>query len=511
MSGFNDMIYSAGSSLNSIDFNNQLISSQQQCGLIYSTYTSGEPAWSKALLCYKGAHVLDIGTLSNGNLIALVTYHNKLQVEDQQLISNNTDTLWSDNHALVCLNSQGQLQWMKNTTGASPYWGKLAITPSDEIILSGFCADVENFFSTDPISTLDSTQVWTPWGQAVWTYRHDYFGYIAKLSQDGTPLWVKASDGFVNDITVRPNGSVLIAGYLNGTSNIQENIIQPFGTETGYIAQFDSNGDFNWIKRFGGSANDNRLRGVTLDPDGNIYATGSILGNNVQIEGYDSFLWSECNAILIKLDANGNVLWYRVMGVDGWNNDEPNFNSGMNLRYGNNGIFLTGYFSNFISNGGFNLYRDGAPDLFLMHFDDQGICNYAKNYVTYGWNMGADLLYVNDDLYLCGYSYGENWSSAEPSYCLLGKIGSSELVLSNNEEKDNTNGFRVFPNPCNDQLQITNSATTNSEYHIFDSTGQLIRIEKTRGNTFISTEDFPSGIFYLTDISTGFTMKILKR
>ncbi len=508
---YNDLLFAAGSTTDTIEFNDTIFNNSIKTAVIYSMQEDGTSNWSKVLRSPKGSHLLDLGIMSNGNIIALVKYGNRLELDDQVLESNNLDSIYSDNHAVVCLDGLGNLEWWRNTSGASPFWGKLAISSGDEIVLSGFCADIENFFSVNPINTLDSSQIWTPWGQSFWTYHHDYFAYLAKLSPTGEPLWVKENGGYVSDVVVNPNGQIFTAGYINEITGFQSTEIVPFGTETGYVCQFNENGDFQWIKRFGGSANDNRMRGIALDPEGNVYATGSVLGNNVQIEGYETIPWSETNGLIVKLNANGDVVWYKLIGIDGWNLDEPNFNSGMCLAYGNDGVFVSGYAYNYINNDGFQLWSEGAPDLFVMHFNENGICNYAKNHVTWGWNMGADILFSEGDVYICGYSYLENWSSAEPSYSIIGKIGASDIILSSKNQTLTKASFSVFPNPCEEFLSVQTGSMEGIEFHIFNSQGQLVHVEKTRGNGSIDIRNLPSGYYLITDISTGLSRSFLKR
>jgi hypothetical protein len=48
------------------------------------------------------------------------------------------------------------------------------------------------------------------------------------------------------------------------------------GQHDAFLSQFDTNGNFNWVKTWGGSGDDQS--GVALDKSGNVYTAGGFVG-----------------------------------------------------------------------------------------------------------------------------------------------------------------------------------------------------------------------------------------
>ncbi len=509
LSQLNDRMVAGGSAFSEIYFGENSIACNTETALLYCMDLSGNMLWSKALTSEVASTLIDIDFMSDGSMVALVHYKNNLTIDDLTITTNNADTFFSDNQAIIRLDAGGELIWWKNTS-ASSLLGKLAVSPQDEIIISGHCADTLNFMTTEVIETLDSVLVSTPTGETYWSYFHQQWPYISKLDSDGNMLWIKDSDGFVNDIKVNEAGQIFITGFFQQSAIIQNQTFTNYGTDTGFLSHFDSAGNLQWLKRVGGSANDNRLQALEFDPQGNIYVSGSVLGNNVRIDNFDTVPWSEHNAFIGKLNEEGNFIWYRILGEDNQGFDEPNYNSGMAMSYGDNGIYLTGFFSNHLVADMCDLWNEGAHDLFVAHFNDNGYCNYGRKHVTYGWNEGNGITFLNGDLYISGYTYLENWSTVFPSHLLLGKISAQNISL-NNFELVNQDSFDVYPNPCSIDLIIVSSDNLNSTYSILDNTGKVVREESINHLQSIYIGDLPQGHYIILDKKSGYRKSFIKK
>lgn len=508
LSQSNNRIITGGSTFSNINFGESSLSCSNETALLYCMDVSGNLLWNKALHSDVGATLLDVDFMSDDSFVALVHYRKNLTVNNVTIETNNADTFFSDNHAVIRFDSNGEIIWWKNTAAASSF-GKLAISPQDEIIMSGHCVDTLNFITSETIETLDSVLVYTPSGESFWQYFHEHWPYISKLDSNGNLLWIKDSDGFVNDIKVNDNGQIFVTGFYHQIAAIQNQSFSNYGTETGFISRFDSNGNLQWLRRVGGSANDNRLQALQFDPQGNVYVTGSVLGNNVQIENFDTLPWSEHNAFIGKLNDVGDFIWYRILGEDDVVFEEPNYNSGLAMSYGDNGMYVTGYFSNHLVADMCDLWNDGAHDLFVLHINDNGYCNYGRKHVTYGWNEGNGISFLDGDLFISGYTYLENWSSAFPSYALIGKISAENIVLNNFEFKTNAS-FEVYPNPCSNYLSFDVKERDKISYRIFDNSGRVLRDGDNRSNQSIYVGDLPNGNYHIMDKTSGIQRSFIK-
>lgn len=136
------------------------------------------------------------------------------------------------------------------------------------------------------------------------------------------------------------SGNTFIAGTFSG-NNIDfdpgPNTYNLSGGNSGdiYITKFDMYGDWTWTKKVGNATQADYVQGLTVDPSGNIYVTGSFTGtvdfdpgigtnNLISAGGRDGFI--------LKLDNNGDFIDAKRLGGTG--NDEIGhikINSGGNI------------------------------------------------------------------------------------------------------------------------------------------------------------------------------------
>lgn len=108
---------------------------------------------------------------------------------------------------------------------------------------------------------------------------NDMFGYTAKLDAAGNFVWVKKRKGTNYDITLDAAGNNYTTGMFTGLTDFDPgsgtvNLAAAGGTDI-FVTRLDSNGDFGWVKGFGGSSFDKGYA-IAVDPAGkNIYTGGS--------------------------------------------------------------------------------------------------------------------------------------------------------------------------------------------------------------------------------------------
>ena len=139
-----------------------------------------------------------------------------------------------------------------------------------------------------------------------------------------TTQWVKSCGGPNSDkginIGVDALGFVYIGGYFNGSATFGAYTVNSAGPSDKdfFVAKMDMSGNFLWATSGGGYIDD-RMLGMHVDPDGNIYCTGTFWGSagadfgpsiSISGGGFDQ-------TFLAKMDANGNWLWAREFGAPG--------------------------------------------------------------------------------------------------------------------------------------------------------------------------------------------------
>ena len=114
--------------------------------------------------------------------------------------------------------------------------------------------------------------------------------YVGKLLSNGTWDWVSIIGSYapltiVEDIAVDDSGRVTIIGecrgvlYSNKTSSYSGDFNQCGGASyhgTTFVARFEENGSFEWMRHIYTTDGDNRAGGVDADQEGNAYITGGV-------------------------------------------------------------------------------------------------------------------------------------------------------------------------------------------------------------------------------------------
>jgi len=101
--------------------------------------------------------------------------------------------------------------------------------------------------------------------------------FIAKLDINGNWLWAKKAGGTYWDygysITVDANGNSYVTGIFYGNATFGTTILTSSGYYDIFVAKLDSNGNWLWAKKAGGTSWDYGC-GIAVDANGNSYITG---------------------------------------------------------------------------------------------------------------------------------------------------------------------------------------------------------------------------------------------
>lgn len=149
----------------------------------------------------------------------------------------------------------------------------------------------------------------------------DYDLFVVKYDSSGTVYWVKSAGGTLDDvplgITTDNHGNCIITGYYYSPS-------LPFGTTTlinagttnTFLAKFNSIGNIDWVKSFGGSLKDNGTS-VTADASGNVYLTGEFGSSAITFGSTSLTNHGSYNIFFAKFDSTGNNLYAKAVGGTG--------------------------------------------------------------------------------------------------------------------------------------------------------------------------------------------------
>jgi hypothetical protein len=203
----------------------------------------------------------------------------------------------------------------------------------------------------------------------------------------GTFQWVTTGGGNGNDYLYRvrpmPDGSMLAVGSHQTTATFGSTTLPTsLGAGDLFVTRIDGDGTFRWTKRLGGSTNFDDLFGFWVFPDGTMAATGYVRGSST----FGSTTITPTGAgsadiLLLKLDAEGNVLWARRAGgpsVDDFGYAVSGFPDGSML--------VGGYFSGTADFGSITHTSAGGQDAFLAKYSADGTALWVKT----GGSAGND-------------------------------------------------------------------------------------------------------------------------
>lgn len=259
-------------------------------------------------------------------------------------------------------------------TGWAKTWGgpasecayAAAIDHEDKIIVTGWFQSKVDLDPGPP-----KVEVMSKGGQDV---------FLSKFNKQGNFIWGKAWGGLFEDqglsLAIDASNNIYIAGSFESTVDFDPGDSSSDATSKGaldaFVSKFTPNGDFLWVKTWGGSQNDIAW-GVGCDASGSVYVTGQYQatvdfdpGNETDfhtaIGDYDIFL--------NVLDSEGKFKFARTFG-----GSQPDI--GYAVAVQPSGAFcLTGEFRStvdFDPGSGTSVQTSkGLSDAFISKFDSEG-------------------------------------------------------------------------------------------------------------------------------------------
>ena len=253
------------------------------------------------------------------------------------------------------LDSNGNWLWAKQAGGINYDCGNsIAVDASGNIYVTGRFRNTA-IFDTTTVTGSNSNDI-----------------FVAKLDSNGNWLWAKQAGVADNDcgygIAVDASGNIYVSGWFQGVATFgYTNITSTVNSADIFVAKMDSNGNWLWVNKAGGTTTDNG-NSIAVDSSGNIYVTGWFQGvatfgtTNIKITSNGDF-----DIFIAKLDSNGNWLWAKQAG-------------GTKVDYGNsiavdtNGnSYVTGiFYSATAAFGDITLESSGGVDIFVAKLDSSG-------------------------------------------------------------------------------------------------------------------------------------------
>ncbi|MEE1946807.1 gliding motility-associated C-terminal domain-containing protein [Pedobacter sp. KR3-3] len=288
------------------------------------------------------------------------------------------------------------------------------------------------------------------------------FSSTALAQQQPIPDWVKDIGGTgeskLTGIAVDKFDNVYVAGNFQGKVTVDHSGVSPAvdlnsnGNYDIFIAKYTADGKLLWARSIGGSGLD-QVNNLTVDISGNVILGASFGSGIIDCDpGPGIFNVSSAggdDALIVKLDANGNFLWAK--GLGGFGTER-----GHVVTTDNNGnvIFVGAYGSASITSGSFTLTNKGGLDGFMVKYDPNGNTLWAYAIGSFSDDeIKSVKTDSNNDILVMGYFVGGvNLNPKGPAYNL------SKSVPTYFIGKYSTNGDLVWAN----EIEASGSQTVSS-------------------------------------------------
>lgn len=257
--------------------------------------------------------------------------------------------------------------------------------------------------------------------------------WVFKLDSSGGMVWQKSFDGgqddYASSVQGTPDGGYVVAGRTFSSGA---------GSGDAWVVRLDAIGGVLWQKTYGGRLSD-YASSVQPTSDGGYVLAGGTSSSGAG--GYDAWV--------VKLDANGNILWQKTYGGA----QDDNAFSVQAIAGG--GYVVAGYWSRLCTNSCVSLAS-------LMNLDESGDVVWQR---TYGRDyfrsvqVTADGGYVvaGHVSYLASLGLGRGWVLKLDSN---GSIRDCAAIERSNASAADSSAFSVDRTAANGNAAITPVGTT---------------------------------------------------
>jgi hypothetical protein len=144
---------------------------------------------------------------------------------------------------------------------------------------------------------------------------------IVKYNGNGTASWARSTSAgsgtsIFNAVATNSAGNIYAVGsQQTGAYTYGSQTVTGSGGANAVVVKYDSSGNTLWARTVSSGTEQTVYRAVDVDSSGNIYAAGQQSGTTAMNYGGFSLTGPAAsgNAILIKYDSSGNVVWGRIV------------------------------------------------------------------------------------------------------------------------------------------------------------------------------------------------------
>ncbi|MGE0077760.1 MAG: T9SS type A sorting domain-containing protein [Bacteroidales bacterium] len=238
--------------------------------------------------------------------------------------------------------------------------------------------------------------------------------FLAKFNSSGDVQWVKtigSSEGDLPEaIVIDESENIYLAGRFKSTCDFGDGYSLTATTSTffdGFILKYNSSGTVQWVKNIAYGTDNERVTGITLGTDGNLYIAGFAKSSSFTVgDGTtgDTYTNADANAdlFLASYTSSGSKIWSKQIAT----NNNSNILRAIACN-GDNDLYVGGALFGTVTIDGINYTSSGSGD--IIYFKASSLDG-SSEWVRKGGSTLDDQLnsiaIYEDYSYLIGYIQG---------------------------------------------------------------------------------------------------------
>ena len=147
--------------------------------------------------------------------------------------------------------------------------------------------------------------------------------WVGRLDSSGQWEWgvrfAGGGDNGVYDVAYDLRGYVYAAGFFSQSVNIGGKVLASHGGRDGFLVKLEAdNGSVVWVRQLS-CRSDVWVRGVAVEPDGDVYVVGDYMGDTLSWDNSTKYVASDSGAragFVARVDSSGSLHWLNGYGGD---------------------------------------------------------------------------------------------------------------------------------------------------------------------------------------------------
>ena len=294
--------------------------------------------------------------------------------------------------------------------------------------------------------------------------------WVVKFDSSGNIQWNKTYGGTDDDwgFTIK---QTFEGGYIVAASTASNNgdVTSNHGSQDAWIIKLNDTGAISWQKTYGGSNFEQALPIVQTSDSGYIFS-GETYSNDGDISanhgGWDYWL--------VKINATGTLVWEKTYG--GTNDDLPTY-----MQQTGDGGFILGGFT--ASNSGDVTGNHGPDDMWVVKTNDTGYMQWEKCFGGTGNDTANCIIQTFDGGYaIAGATTSHNGDITQNrggEDCWLVKLNATTGVPT---IKNNADDIKVYPVVSDGMVYIElPEARKQAQIRLMNLDGQALPVQELSG------------------------------